>query len=465
MNTLLIEDDPQDVELIQIALADSHTKDNSITHVDRIGKAMEQLERKHFDAAILDLSLPDSNGITTLKKLISKAPSLPIIILTGNADESLGVEAVHMGAQDYLLKTQLDGRMLPRIIKYAIERKQSNEKLKRSQDQLKLEKKKLEEVLSVEEDLTRIVHLDKLIDFVANKTTNILEADKCSIMFINDKAREIYIKKHIGLDDRFIVNNDLKIEDSTVAFVAEKGIPVLVSNIETDKRFSRKNRVSYKSKSFMSAPIKVGDEIFGVINVADKNSREGDVFTAIDLKVLIMLVRQVAVAIENAKLYSKLNYLTITDPLTDMYNLRYFTKSLNNEINRMKRHPGSLCLLVLDIDDFKSYNDTFGHLAGDTLLKKISKILKRNLRTIDIACRYGGDEFVVILPETDLSQAKIVAEKIKEKVAHLSLRTKVTVSIGIADYKKNMGNTDLFQNADSALYKAKKSGKNTVSVH
>ncbi|MGA1870501.1 MAG: diguanylate cyclase [bacterium] len=459
----MIEDDPQDVKLIQIALADAaDTIQNSITHVDRIGKALEQLEVKHFDVAILDLALPDSNGITTLKSLLEKAPSLPVVILTGFGDESLGIEAVHIGAQDYLVKGQLDRRMLPRIIKYAIERKQSHEELRKSKDQLKLEKTKLEEILSIEEDLNRIVHLDKLIDFAVNKTTNILEADKGSIMLINGNGRELYIKKHIGLNDKFVSKKNINIKDSTVGFVAEQGVPILVSDIETDSRFSRKNRLSYKSKSFMSAPIKLDNEIFGIINVADKNSSNGDIFSEIDLKVLIMIVRQIAVAVENANLYSKLNYLTITDPLTDIYNSRYFTKSLNHEINRVNRYKGSLCLLLLDIDDFKSYNDTFGHLSGDTLLKKVSKVLKKNLRNIDIPCRYAGDEFVVILPETDICQAKIVAEKIKEKVENLALKTKVTVSIGIANYSKNMNRFDLFQKADTALYEAKKAGKNLV---
>ncbi|MGA1824678.1 MAG: response regulator, partial [bacterium] len=136
MNTLLIEDDPQDVELIKIALADFNNKDDSITHVDRLGKALEELELRHFDVAIVDLALPDSKGIDTVKTLIAEAPSIPVVILTGSRDESLGVEAVHMGAQDYLPKDQLHCRILPRIINYAIERKHSNEELKKSREKL-----------------------------------------------------------------------------------------------------------------------------------------------------------------------------------------------------------------------------------------------------------------------------------------------------------------------------------------
>ncbi|MGA1870506.1 MAG: ATP-binding protein [bacterium] len=134
METLLIEDDPQDVTLIQIALAESYNKPHSITHVDRLGKAIEQLKQKHFDVAIVDLALPDSKGINTVKTLITHAPSIPIVILTGSRDESLGIEAVHMGAQDYVSKDQLNNRILPRIVHYAIERKQSHEELRKSEE-------------------------------------------------------------------------------------------------------------------------------------------------------------------------------------------------------------------------------------------------------------------------------------------------------------------------------------------
>src|SRR5436189_1787560 len=103
-----------------------------------------------------------------------------------------------------------------------------------------------------------------------------------------------------------------------------------------------------------------------------------------------MITRQVAVAIETAKLYKELSYLSITDPLTNMFNYRHFAKTLDQEIKRLKRYPGDLCLLMIDVDDFKSYNDSFGHLEGDTLLKEIARILNENLRNVDIACRYAG---------------------------------------------------------------------------
>ena len=117
---------------------------------------------------------------------------------------------------------------------------------------------------------------------------------------------------------------------------------------------------------------------------------------------------------------------------------------------------------MIDVDEFKAYNDDFGHIEGDKLLKKLSKALMANLRDVDIPCRYAGDEFVVILPKTKLSDAKVVATKIKTKIEEMRLKRKITVSIGAAKLSKNMNRKDLLLKADKLLYKAKKEGKNTV---
>ena len=464
MDILLVEDNSVDVELFQIALSESDIRQNKVTVVNRLEKALGQIGSRHFDVVMLDLSLPDSQGMDTVEKIIAKAPFVPIIILTGSDDRDLALEALRNGAQDYLLKDQMNSQILTRIITYSIERKQFGEELRKAKEELNLEKVKLEEILSIEQGLNSIVHMEKLIDFVIDKTAKILEADKCSLIFFDANTQELAIKGSIGVDNQFIVENKYNAENSITGFVVDKGIPVLVEDIETDERFSRQNRPTYKSKSFISIPIKLGDEILGVINVADKKSGDSDIFSEIDLKALIMIVRQVAIAIENAKIYKELNYLTITDPLTDIYNFRHFSKTLDHEIKRLKRNKESLCLLLIDVDDFKSYNDTYGHLAGDALLKNMSKVLKETLRETDIACRYAGDEFVVILPATDVSQAKIAAEKIKNKFENVTLERKVTLSIGISDCARNMDRFDLVRKADINLYEAKKQGKNRVSA-
>lgn len=350
------------------------------------------------------------------------------------------------------------------IVREITERIQAQKRLEQLKDQLELEKTKLEQVLSIEEGLNATLNLNKLIDFVVSKTVEVLEADKCSLMLLDEKSNELCIKGFSGLDEQSIIRSRLKIGEPIAGVVAQEGTPILVTDIETDSRFQRQNRTSYRSKSFLCAPIKLDQDLMGVISVADKKTREG-VFSELDLKILCMITRQVAVAIETAKLYKELSYLSITDPLTNMFNYRHFAKTLDQEIKRLKRYPGDLCLLMIDVDDFKSYNDSFGHLAGDGLLKEVARLLNENLRSVDIACRYAGDEFVIILPQTKIPQAEVVAEKIKQKVEEFPFKRKITLSIGVATYSNNLDRFELMLKADTALYDAKKHGKNRVCIH
>ncbi|HBG62399.1 MAG: hypothetical protein A2Y03_08610 [Omnitrophica WOR_2 bacterium GWF2_38_59] len=159
----------------------------------------------------------------------------------------------------------------------------------------------------------------------------------------------------------------------------------------------------------------------------------------------------------------ELENLAATDGLTGLYNYRYFKDRLYKEMERARRYDKPLCLLLIDIDDFKKCNDSYGHLEGDCLIIEVSKMLKKESRLADIVCRYAGDEFVVILPEADVVRAKIYAAKIRDAANRLDLKCNPTISIGICELKKNMEMTGMIDNADKALYKAKNAGKNRIS--
>jgi len=328
--------------------------------------------------------------------------------------------------------------------------------LKELNEQIGIEKNKLEEVLSIEAGLNSLLRYNKLIDFVVEKTAKILEAQKCSFMLFDEKAQELCLKGHVGLQEELAINCRHKIGESIAGSIAQQGEPVLVLDIETDPRFARSNRPRYQNKSFMSAPIKIGDRLLGILNVADKLNAD---FTSLDLKILIMIVRQVGVALESSRIHREVTYLSITDSLTGIFNHRHFTTVLDHEIERAKRYESPLSILLIDMDDFKSYNDQFGHLEGDILLITLGQTINKNIRKVDVACRYGGDEFVVILPEASAEQAKKVCEKIKQEVKGLTLKRTVTVSIGVATYKPPMNRYDFVQRADAMLYEDKKVAK------
>ena len=147
--------------------------------------------------------------------------------------------------------------------------------------------------------------------------------------------------------------------------------------------------------------------------------------------------------IENANYYRELEYLSIIDSLTNIYNHRYFMNHINNEIKRINRYKSSLSIIMLDIDNFIEYNEAYGRAEGDILIKNLGKLLKNNAREVDVVCRYAGDEFVVILPETDVSQAKFVALKLLNVIKKLKAKKTITVSLGVAGYSEGIKSSDL----------------------
>jgi len=166
----------------------------------------------------------------------------------------------------------------------------------------------------------------------------------------------------------------------------------------------------------------------------------------------------------------ELQQLAITDGLTGLFNYRYFRSQLDHELERARRHNLELSLIMIDIDFFKSYNDTNGHPAGDVVLKIIADAVRENIRKIDIPCRYGGEEFILILPDTGKTAAVVVAEKIRDLIEKMPFKNqekqpngKLTISIGVATFPEDGATSnELVENVDANLYKAKQSGRNKV---
>ncbi len=222
-----------------------------------------------------------------------------------------------------------------------------------------------------------------------------------------------------------------------------------------------------------------GDDLFACTTVLD-HKRLMVVFCAPgerlerlspeDRLVLQAVASELVVAVEHSQLYKLTKRLSITDELTGLFNYRYLQQRLDDEIERAKRYSRSLSLLMLDTDDFKKFNDTYGHIAGDQALADIGAVLRTAVREIDVVCRYGGEEFSVVLPETDAEGAFVVAEKVREAVAshsfsdgHGNRGVRVTVSIGLATYPSSAADREeLLRQADDALYQAKHLGRDRV---
>jgi diguanylate cyclase (GGDEF)-like protein len=221
-----------------------------------------------------------------------------------------------------------------------------------------------------------------------------------------------------------------------------------------------------KSDELVMVPLKAKDKVNGLI-LAD-NFITKDPITKDDIRMLIMLSNQAGLAVENSQLYENTVIRSHSDYLTDLWNHGYFQFMLQKEIEKAKATQTPLSLIMIDIDDFKVYNDTLGHQAGDKILKELAILLKKQSRKMDYVCRYGGEEFTVILPQTDKKEAFLLAERLRSDIekqvfTHEEIlpKKKLTVSIGLACFPEDANtSSEIIAASDKRLYQAKHKGKN-----
>ena len=321
--------------------------------------------------------------------------------------------------------------------------------------------------------LNFIDDLKKLIQIILAKAIQSIGAEKGSLMLYDSETEELIIKVVYGLPDREIEDkiNEGLIECTKIkigegiageAFAHKKAI---ITNLGSDDPRFFQSELSNVT-SLLCLPLIVKDEAIGVINISNKKDR--NLFNQDDLDFMGALANQAAIAISNAQLYK----LAITDSLTKLYTRRHFEYILDNELRRSQRYKHNMTLLMMDIDNFKAINDTYGHQIGDETLKQIADVILSTLRKMDMPSRYGGEEFAVILPETHKENSKKIAERLRKKISNILIRTKdkhevsPTISIGLASFPFDTEDrSDIIGFADKALYFAKDSGKNCVAEY
>jgi diguanylate cyclase (GGDEF)-like protein len=309
---------------------------------------------------------------------------------------------------------------------------------------------------------------------VLTNSKELLEADRLSLLAFDEVSNELILRAAIGLSVEPSEVSRLRLGEGISGGVLKSEKPLVVQNIEEDGFESAPPERNYKTKSFISYPLTIGGRKIGVLNATDKSS--GGNFDEVDLNVLELIGPQVAVALERAEWQERateFQLMSITDLLTSLPNRRYLEVRLAEELNRSKRYDYPMSFLMIDIDDFKSYNDLNGHQAGDLALQISAQCLKAALRSADVAARYGGEEFCILLPQAPVHEAKVIAERIRQRVAstnypHGKTQTlgSVTISIGVSTFTKEIDTAErIISAADSALYKAKHQGKNRIEVY
>ena len=316
--------------------------------------------------------------------------------------------------------------------------------------------------LKLEEVLDRILeNAGRLMIFDAAMVLLIEGYSVRKIRYRARDTRETVNHQDIGNTQANLINVPILQE------MRETKQPCVIIDTELDPRW-RANPGMGWIRSFISAPITIRGHVVGIINIM---SATPGFFTPEHSERLMAFAAQSAVAIENAQLFEQAYYLSVTDPLTELINRRYFFEVVQLEFERALRYKRTLSVMMVDVDHFKNINDTFGHAVGDLALREIAARIKRTIRTIDIVARFGGEEFIVLMPETNLAEACQVAERVRHAVSDTPIEKEagsviVTLSIGVAELTDKSINMDqLIKDADQALYEAKAAGRNRLVGH
>jgi diguanylate cyclase (GGDEF)-like protein len=314
----------------------------------------------------------------------------------------------------------------------------------------------------------------KIYPAVLAKFNQILRSERSSLMIFNEDSNELALEAAVGADFEATGPIRIKLGESVAGAVLASGVALVVRDVDSDARVTGERKGQYKSKSFVSYPIVIGPRKIGVLNVTDRT--DGTPYESEDLSMLELMAPHLALIIERTEWHRKaetFQRMSLTDPLTGLPNRRYLEERLFEEVERSKRYGTPLSFLIIDIDHFKRYNDLYGHTNADIVLVKTAQMLRRSVRTIDMSARFAGDEFCIVMPETEQQAASHIAERLRRAVGGTEYRSEqdeqmgeVTLSIGVSSFSATRQSPlSIIETADRALYQAKMRGRNCVAVY
>jgi len=314
--------------------------------------------------------------------------------------------------------------------------------------------------------------INRIADVCIKSIPKLVRVRFASLYILDETNKILHLHKH---NHPFLINKIVSLNQTPtplmVMAVRSKEL-ILVGDIDTHRKpvIRKSQRVfaeNYETNNCAIVPLICQQRVVGVLNLADKT--DGDCFDSEDIALIELFSQLVGASIGNIKLFERIQRQATTDGLTGLVNHKTFYEILEKELWRSRRYGGRISLIMVDVDNLKKINDAYGHRAGDKVIRLISKRIKECIRQIDTAARYGGDEFAVILLNTSLGDATVVAQRMVDAVAKSPITWKkeqipLSISVGLGQYDADTSPEDITSRSDEALYVAKQAGKNTVRI-
>ncbi len=453
---LLVDDDPDILRTLSRFLTGQGYK---VAAAASGREALDALKKEEIPLAILDLMLPDSSGLELLAHVRENSPDTEVILFTGLGALDSAVQALRLGAYDYLVKSELRLPELQSVVDRALERRRlalANrellEDLQKAQAELAATRaRELTQIRRIAETLSRPLTTKEWADGLLDLIWESLPLLLLGVRFQGPQDYELNIApRHLS----GIPAQAQKQFDRWLEFQLEQEIQAGPAN-------PGRKTLSPPCPQVLRQRLQAG-EVQGLVAAGREEP-----FSLEEVELFRIFALQGEAALKTLFLFEEVKSLAIRDGLTGLYNYRHFHEVLTHQVEVSRRYDWPLSLLFLDIDDFKIINDTWGHPEGDLVLKALAAFLETHVRHADMICRYGGEEFVVLMPQSSAAQAFQLGERLREGIAATSIplsqtKARITVSIGVATLEPHMSGEDLVKTADAGLYQAKQSGKNRV---
>jgi two-component system cell cycle response regulator len=432
---------------------------------------IDRLDAEQPDLLLLDIMMPRVDGLQLLERIKGdpRKRDLPVLMISSMPPEEATVRALGLGASDFIAKPFRVRELLARI--------KAHLRVRHELDTARSLVRTRHELVAIVQELTASLRTDEVFQILARKVARALKIGQCSVLTVDVTSGTATVMA--AADNPLL--SELRVDlrnypELEAALQSER--PVFVADVVTDPIFETiRSRWTNEgqfvpTRSVVAAAFRPRGHAPGLLFL--RSAQDEAALNARDAQFVEEVLRAAVPAIEKAydlqaaRLDSaQFRALAETDALTGTYNRRALDERLGAELERAGRYNSKLAILMLDIDEFKKVNDTFGHRAGDQVLCQLATILKRELRGVDLVARYGGEEFVVVLPETNLQGARNFAERILKRVAEHDFGADgtpvhVTISVGVATYPEVSTTVadDFLSYADQRLYQAKREGRN-----